>query len=283
MDAAQAWQAGAANSPPVTLPFYDGEAKKPLAKSRTVPSPMEAASVLNRVWASNSDGGFQWDFHRIFSVSDAYDIFLAPPLLRESKTRFALQALLVRMSSVLACAAVVRLTGDFKTLSEPARWCVLKSVALTGIFLQQLGHRHEIFMKEPTYQLGRLLAYADSLHQQYCNHVRGGKSPTQLIGNALFATALEQPIFALARLAERLVPYQAWAKTFKNTNPEVKSGYEKTLLRLIGECAAHFIEDHDGTFVIRIDELPPRMSDTDKAKLLLGYLADHPKPETKND
>jgi hypothetical protein len=126
-------------------------------------------------------------------------------------------------------------------------------------------------------------AYADSLHQQYCKHVRGGETPTQLIGNALFATALEQPVFALARLAERLAPYQAWAKTFRNTNPEVKSGYEKTLLKLIGGCAAHFIEDRYGTFVIRVDELPARMTDSDKAKLVLGYLADHPKSEPKDE
>jgi len=79
------------------------------------------------------------------------------------------------------------------------------------------------------------------------------------------------------------MPYQAWAKTFRNTNPEVKSGYEKTLLKLIGECSAHFIENREGTFVIRVDELPIRMSDIDKAKLLLGYLADHPKSETKDE
>jgi hypothetical protein len=283
VEAARAWQAGAANCPPVTLPFFDKETKKTVQKTHTVPSPLEAASVLNMVWSSNADGGFKRDFHRIFSVSDAYDIFLGPPQLGQSKTRFALQTLLARMPTVFASAAALKVTWDFKTLNEPARWCVLKAVALTGIFLHQLGHKHETFMKEPTYQLGRLLAYADSLHQQYCTHVRGGETPTQLIGNALFATALEQPVFALARLAERLVPYQAWAKTFKNTNPEVKSGYEKTLLRLIGDCAAHFIEERGGTFVIRVDELPARMSDTDKAKLLLGYLADHPKSETHND
>lgn len=283
LDAAKAWQAGAANCPPVTLPFFVKETKKLVARSRTVPSPLDIASVLNKVWPSRGAGGFKPEFHRILSASDAYDIFLAPPPLREFKTRFALQTLLARMRNVFASAAVVKATWDFKALNEPARWCVLKAVALTGIFLHQLGQTHGHFMKEPTYQIGRLLAYADSLHQQYCKHVRGDKTPTQLIGNALFATALEQPVFALARLAERLVPYQAWAKTFKNTKPEVKSGYEKTLLRLIGDCSAHFIEERDGAFAIRVDEVPARMSDIDKAKLLLGYLADHPKPETQND
>ena len=282
MEAATAWQAGAANCSPVTMPFFDKQTREHILKAHAVPSPLETASILNKIWASSTEGGFKSNFQRIISVSDAYDIFVPSPPLQEVKTRFALQTLLARMRDVFAAAGRLKMISDFKArnkvLNEPARWQVLKAVALTGIFLNQLGERHELFMKEPTYQLGRLLAYADSLHQQYCKHVRGGETPTQLIGNALFSTALEQPVFALARLAERLSPYQAWAKTFKNTKQDVKSGYEKTLLKLIGECSSTFIEEHNGAFVIRVDELPARMNDVEKAKLLLGYLADHPKP-----
>ena len=54
----------------------------------------------------------------------------------------------------------------------------------------------------------------------------------------------------------------------------MKSGWEKVLLKLLRDCASRFIEDVDGTFRIRADELPLRMTDLDKAKLLLGYLAD---------
>ena len=126
-------------------------------------------------------------------------------------------------------------------------------------------------MKESTYQIGRLLALADSLHQHYCKHVRGGKSPSQLIGNALFNTALEQPVFALARLAERLAPYQAWARTFQNDDPASGVGLVKYFLGEIAGC----------TTAIQLEQLPPRMSDTDKAKLLLGYLADHSKTDSE--
>lgn len=283
MAAAEEWQAGAANCPPVTLLFVNKETRKPTPKQRTVPSPLEIASVLNKVWTSRQDGGFRADFNRAISVSDAYDIFVFPAHPPAAKVQFALGILLTRMRNLFVATGSLKATSDFRFLNEPTRWQVLKGTALIGIFLYQLGYRYDTFMKEPTYQLGRLLAYADSLHQQYCKHVRGGSMPTQLIGNALFATALEQPCFALARLAERLGPYQAWAKTFRNTNPEVKSGYEKTLLKLIGECSAHFIEQHEGSFVIRVDELPLRMSDVDKAKLLLGYLADHPKSENKDE
>ena len=124
-------------------------------------------------------------------------------------------------------------------------------------------------MQEPITQIGRLLALADSLHQQYCKHVRKGESPSQLIGNALFNTALDQPVFALARLAERLTPYQAWARTFQSDAPNAGVGLVKYFLGEIAACTA----------AIRIEELPARMSDADKAKLLLGYLADHSKNE----
>jgi hypothetical protein len=123
MEAAKAWQAGSVNCPPVTLPFFDKEAKKPVAKSRTVPSPLDVASVLNKVWRSSSDGGFNSYFNRIVSASDAYDIFLLSSPLREWKTRFALQTILTRMADILASAAVLKMTWDFKSLNGPAFSC----------------------------------------------------------------------------------------------------------------------------------------------------------------
>ena len=79
-------------------------------------------------------------------------------------------------------------------------------------------------------------------------------------------------MFALARLAERLTPYQAWARTFQSDDPNAGVGLVKYFLCEIAACTA----------AIRIEELPARMSDADKAKLLLGYLADHSKNETPN-
>ena len=157
--------------------------------------------------------------------------------------------------------------GDTHTL----RWQCAKGVSLLAIFLQQLGHQKITYMKESTYEVGRLWALADSLHQHYCKHVRDGKSPSQLIGNALFSTALEQPVFALARLAERLVPYQAWARTFQNNDSASGVGLVKYFLSEIGGCTA----------AIQLEQLPSRMSDPDKAKLLLGYLADNSKTDTE--
>jgi hypothetical protein len=196
---------------------------------------------------------------------------LAHGPLSRVKTQRCLDVLLARMALVLGRLGAVRTSREWSSLGDTARWQCAKAVSLLGIFLQQLEHRKDTFMKEPTYQIGRLLALADSLHQSYCKHVRDGKSPSQLIGNALFNTALEQPVFALARLAERLAPYQAWARTFQNDDPASGVGLVKYFLAEIAGCTA----------AIQLEQLPPRMSDTDKAKLLLGYLADNSKTDSE--
>lgn len=272
VDAAKSWQAGAANCPTVSLPFFDKQAKKPVSKERTVPSPLETAVVLNKVWASAPKGGFRADFHRIISVSDAYDIFLAPGVVRNAKTQFALQVLLTRMRAVFAATGRLKTTSDFNALNEPARWQVLKAVALIGIFIQQQGQKHEVFMKEPIYQVGRLLALADSLHFQYCKWVRTSEekrkankvdAPSELLGNALFNAALDDPKVALARLAERVRPYKGWADTYSGEDAGLAG---RKLVQQMAECEK----------LIDLNGFPKRMEDVHKAQLLLGYLADNP-------
>lgn len=281
--AARDWEAGARNVPQVSVWFYDKNTKQSVFRSHTAPCPLELASVVNRVWSADAKSGFSSTYQRALSAGDAYDVFLADAPLARQKAQFTMELLLTRMSSVLAALARAKANRKWTDLGDVVRWQSVKAIALLGILLRQQNQQCSEFMKEPVYQLGQLLALADSLHQQYCKHVRGDETPSQLIGNALFNTALEQPVFALARLAERLAPYQAWAKTFKNSDPNVKSGWEKVLLKLLRDCAGRFIEDVDGIVRIRADELPPRMTDLDKAKLLLGYLADIQNPKSEEN
>jgi hypothetical protein len=268
--AAKDWQAGARNVPQVSVWFYDKTIKQSVFRPLTIPCPLDLASTLNRVWSSDAKAGFSSSFQRAFSTSDAYDIFMAETPLARQKTEVALGLLIRRMSLVLAGLGAVKTTREWTGLSDTVRWQSLKSVALLGILLRKLGQHKETFMQEPITQLGRLLALADSLHLKYCEHVRKGESPSQLIGNALFNTALEQPVFALARLAERLTPYQAWARTFQSNDPKAGVGLVKYFLGEIGTCTA----------AIKFEQLPAKMSDADKAKLMLGYLADHSKNDT---
>jgi hypothetical protein len=268
--AAREWEVGARNAPGVSVWFYDKNAKQSVFRSHTAPCPLELSSVVNRVWSADAKSGFSGNYQRAFSVADAYDVFLTDSPLARQKAQVALGLLVSRMSTVLIALGAAKTTREWTGLSDAVRWQSVKSIALFGILLHQLGHNKKIFMQEPITQVGRLLALADNLHQHYCKHVRKGESPSQLIGNALFNTALDQPVFALARLAERLTPYQAWARTFKSNDPEAGVGLVKYFLGEIAVCTA----------AIRVEDLPQRMSDADKAKLLLGYLADHSKSET---
>lgn len=273
--AANGWEVGARNAPEVSVWFYDKAAKQSVFRAHTTPCPLELASTINWVWSSEADGGFTSKYQRAVSVADAYDIFLADSPLSQQKAEAALRLLVGRMRGPLAAIGDIKNRREWirknkPTLSDAVRWQSVKAIALLGILLHQIGQHRKDFMQESITQVGRLLALADSLHQQYCKHVRKGESPSQLIGNALFNTALDQPVFALARLAERLTPYQAWARTFQSDDPDAGVGLVKYFLGEIAACTA----------AIRLDELPERMSDADKAKLLLGYLADHPKNET---
>ena len=268
--AAREWEAGARNAPQVSVWFYDKNTKQSVFRSHTTPCPLELTSVVNRVWSADAKSGFSSTYQRALSVGDAYDVFLADAPLARQKAQLALELLITRMCSVLIALGATKTNREWICLSDTVRWQSVKSIALLGILLQQLGHHRNDFMQESMAQIGRLLALADSLHLQYCKHVRKGDSPSQLIGNAMFNTALEQPVFALARLAELLTPYQAWARTFQGNAPEAGVGLVKYFLGEIAACTA----------AIRLDELPQRMTDADKAKLLLGYLADHPKTET---
>jgi len=273
--AADRWEAAAANVPPVAIWFRDKTKKENIFKMGMVPTPLDLVSALNRMWATDSKLGYAFTFARIFSVGEGFDLFVGREETRVALARRGLSILLARSSTVLGALAQARTKHRWTNLSDTVRLHCSRSIGLLGIFLHALHQPKTNYMKEPTYHLGRLLSVADQLHLQYCHHVRDNSTPSQLIGNALFATALEQPVFALARLAERIVPYQAWARTFRSTNPTIKSGEEKVLLRQFEEHANAFLEKHeDGSTSIRADEMPARMTDLDKAKLLLGYLAD---------
>ena len=275
--AARNWKNGAANTPIVSIWFHDKKEKRTVWKSHFVPHPLDLTSVTNRVWRTDPKSGFKSSFLRAVTTSDAYDVFFSDGPISECKTHLCFSLLLHRMSPVLARLGGVKSTLSWKDLSESVRWQSRKAISLLGILLHQLGHPKDQFMKDSTYQVGRLLALADSLHFQYCKWVRTSDNnrrrgdvdaPSELLGNSLFNFALDNPVGALARLAERIRPYKGWADTYSDES----AGLVHWFVRQMGECERR----------LEITKLPTRMEDTDKAQLLLGYLADHPKTETKD-
>jgi hypothetical protein len=302
LEHARQWNDAACNIPPISIISHfeetpdsastatqkqSGKKRKtkkqktnvPVRRMAGVPSPVDLVVTINRVWSSDAKAGFTAAYQRAFSMADAYDVFIpVAPQVAKVKTRLALSLLVARMANVLGTIGAAKIARQDARLNDTVREQTLKTVALLGLLLKKLNpitNHKDTYMKEPLYQLGQLLALADSLHQQYCKHVRDNQRPSQLMGNALFNTALEQPRTALARLAERIAPYHAWAKNYKRED----GGHGIWPAGKIKICAKRFIEDVNGTFHVRTDELPERMSDEDKAKLLIGYLADTYEPE----
>ena len=123
-------------------------------------------------------------------------------------------------------------------------------------------------MKTPAFLVGRMLSLADQLHLQYCQQVRKGEIPPQLVGNSLMPTALNTPVQALSILADRIRPYWAWAQT---VNKGEKVGLAKYLLAQLSGVSTQLAEC----------DLPTRTNDADRAVMLLGYLSRPEKDSSK--
>ena len=119
-------------------------------------------------------------------------------------------------------------------------------------------------MNNAPFLVGKMLKLADELHALYCKEMRDNKLPPQLVGNTLMTAALDSPVQALSQLALRIKPYYGWAQTFRGAESGKLVGY---FIGLFGDTASQLAKL----------ELPSRFNDAERAQLLLGYLAAHPK------
>lgn len=114
-------------------------------------------------------------------------------------------------------------------------------------------------MNETAFLVGRLLSLADTLHREYCQQVRSGDIPPQLMGNALMPVAADNPKDAMDRLRERMMIYKAWA--------DKSSGEESRL--------AKWAVGRMGEVCHKLSQLslPTETDQTFRAELFLGYMA----------
>jgi hypothetical protein len=170
-----------------------------------------------------------------------------------------------KASSLLVPLGGAQHAGTETKVKVQAKIDGLTAIALLGILLLKSDRVKEVYMKDVSYGIGRLLSLADRLHALYSEEVRKGVLPSQLIGNALMSTALEQPKMALDLLGRRILPYQAWART---TNGG-KAGLARWFLNEIGGVC-------EG---IKAVGIPDRTTEMDRAEMLIGYLAKEEKKQ----
>ncbi|OGW22587.1 MAG: hypothetical protein A2Z82_08785 [Nitrospirae bacterium GWA2_46_11] len=254
---AEQWQSGCRNIPNIKIRQFEN--KTPRWKECLIPFPAEVVWCLNTAWIRQ--GTYAERVHG-FSINDALSLLLDEG--NEVK-RLSLRAI---DAIVRNCASLLLAIGQENTyflvlkMSKKYEKQALLLPSILGLLLYKNGIEKGGFMNSSAYLVGRLLSLVDDLHLKYCQHARKGSSiPPQLVGNALMPTALEAPERALSMLSQRIPPYQAWAKTLSDTEQDV--GLVKYFLKQIGEVSNQLKEAG----------LSPTCSDTDKAQMLLGYLA----------
>jgi hypothetical protein len=277
VDSAKAWVAGVKACPPVAFARW-GKARG--ERNDIVPEPpfpYQVTSWLNTFWMRGDEN--QGKF-KTFSPEDALTLLLAPDGTQTQMARRALRHALAGWAGFLIAAgarehaSTILKAGD----KRAAALSSLPAILALLLFKSESHFSREHIMASPAFLVGRLLALADSLHYQYCQGVRNGQVPGQLLGNALMATALETPQAALALYAQRILPYQAWARTYKapaadspETSAKTKAISKARHLRgLLAETCSE----------VSLLDIPERASDSDKAQLILGYLAE---PTGKTD
>jgi len=240
------WVRGCGNRP--RLPLKDDE---------YVPSPTDAMRCLQMMWER---GGASYADAPGCGLAEVYDVLIAGRPGGTEAAGTLLRLTLRRASDLLiAVGHAVHRGGKeaWKGISREAGRNPVIAVSLFGITLSKLGQRKESYMQEPAFLIGRFLSLADTLHAEYCKEVRKGDTPPQLLGNSLIPTAIGDPNRGLARMLDRIGPYQAWARR-KGTGLARWSCNE--MGKIAGEVAGKLTSGK-------------RFDDAEKAQLLLGYLA----------
>jgi hypothetical protein len=260
MDSARAWGDGCLNIPPVFLRMYDRNDGKRLQVG--VPFPTEVARILKTEWNMDCSRSI---VSRSEEIRDAFDLFIGG----EDAGRAAAVRVLAFMTSkgtwpLLELGHADHLNRNLAGPILKDREIVSLMPAVLGLCLSKLGIERGDYMRSTAFLVGRLLAMADLLHKEYCLDVRKGSIPTQLVGNALMPTALENPQQALARLSDRIYVYKSWVdKSYSSKEPGEKYALARWAVKQMGLVSQELSEQ----------EVPTRTNEADKAQMLLGYLS----------
>ena len=279
------WRKASNNIPKIIIPFFRKEIIRISAKQENItaviktfleneelkvinmapycPFPADLVRLTQRQWIRNGK-----EFSSVIgcSLGDIYDVFFSC----QGEHKSLIEALLNKTLQCTQALLVGFAGGDHKKemtgFNVQSRFTVLRVLSAFGIYLFKLGITKENFMKDAFFNIGRFLSLIDTLHFEYCNNVRSGSIPPQLLGNAHLQIALDNPVTAIDMLGRRISVYQAWAKKEQGE----KAKLAKWTIGEIGRIS-DFLSDM---------KLPSSTSSVERAQILLGYLA---RSESKKD
>lgn len=254
--AAEEWQKGCRNAPSISIKQWGKEKGQPEWFDFETPFPLEVIWALNTVWPRSGETPARVC---TFSSEEGIRLLLHRETHLNPLAKRALHVAVINGSGLLISMGHSQHQGRVHPISKKFEKQARILPTIFGLLLAKLGQLKEDYMKSAPYLIGRLLSVADQLHYHYCQKVRKGQVPTQLMGNALMSTSLETPKKALALYSQRILPYHAWATTVQGKDV----GLAKYFLGELGKISS----DMDDI------KIPDRFFDEDKAQMLLGYLA----------
>lgn len=300
LESAQQWQVGAQNTPDITLCLQQEKTFNKINLPAvfdarpSAPYPDQVVRLLSYQWvrdgALSKGTGRKPQRARQAIVGPGLGEVLALMLRMEGKweptARRLLGLLLQRVVPMLIGLFAAkhaygprRSRGIRELLDDyprESRETALQAVAVLGILLDTLGSRKEDYMKDAPYQVGQMLALADTLHKDYCIVVRDGQLPNSLIGTSLMRRALDNPAGALADLSERIVEYIRWAKISQISGKWQQDDQRRIA---VNEARKKLRQYQPLAEALSAHELPTECNDVMKAHLLLGFLANPPDEE----
>lgn len=303
LDGAERWQAGAKNIPPVTMylpPIAKGKETFPAVSDAHPLTPYsdQVVRLLSRQWvrdgasSKGSDGKPQKASQEIVGpgLADVLALMLRMEGRWESTAQHMLNLLVNRVGPLLLgvfgaqhAYGPRQAVGHYEPLFDyprESREIALRAVAVFGILLDLLGSRKEAYMKEAPFQIGQVLALADTLHKDYCIVVRRGQMPNTLIGTSIMRRALDNPAGALADLSERMMEYLRWAKVAQVSQEWTNDDQRRIA---VNEARKRLRQYQPLAEKLGNADLPTESNDIIKAQLLLGFLASPPMEEHNID
>lgn len=294
------WREAAKNVPNVAIPFFRKEIERETAKlpdismlirtflddndkenkqifiSPFCPFPADLPLLTQKQWFQprEQDGKKQRDSSKVsgINMSDIYDVFFAKEYDKENMIEYILSITLQRTQPLLIGIGQANHKIGMEKFDTQKRFTVLKIISAIGIYLYKLGIKKENYMKDSFFYIGRFLSLIDTLHFEWCKHVRGGfpekdentwkkAIPPQLLGSAHLSIALDNPSSAFDILSKRLRPYKDWTRT------------EQSETVALARWAVGEIKNTTTLLAEKPNYLPSSTTSAERAQILLGYLA----------
>lgn len=250
--AAKSWDLGCNNIPAINIGMK--------YKDKNIPYPLDTSKIINTVWTLHN-GSLSHD-----ETVDRIKFYQSIELfLRDDDSAFYRYILNILINNSVRLISVVGNSRHNKNESNnliQLKYQLIQVINIFGLLLYKLRLSKEVYMENLSFLLGKLLNVSDELHILYCNEVRNGDIPPQLVGNSFLITASENPTTAIAQLSQRIKPYVSWAQQFKYQKKE-KSNLAGWYLRVFNEICDK----------LQNVELTNRFSDEEKAQLFIGYMS----------